>query len=112
MSNAFSPSNGSGQETEIDPEQLRHHLEIVSSKYQKNYMDRRKNHLNPDPIEELQNAIEEVNERQREIHGIIGIAHNLMDKNEVITSKFHKYNEQIDWFESQIQRKDQEVQLL
>ena len=56
-------------------------------------MDRRKDNLCHDPIEELQNAIEEVNERQREIHGIIGIANNLMDKNESITEKFIKYNE-------------------
>lgn len=63
MDNAFSPNNGSGNETEVDTEKLRHFLEAVGSKYKKNYMDRRKNHLNPDPIEELQNAIEEVNER-------------------------------------------------
>ena len=93
MSNAFLSNKGNGQETEIDTEQLRHYLEMVSSKYTKNYMDRRKDNLCHDPIEELQNAIEEVNERQREIHGIIGIANNLMDKNDDITAKFNKYNE-------------------
>ena len=56
-----------GKDAEIDPEQLSHYLDAIKNKYVRSYMERRKNHLLPDPIEELQNAIEEISEREREI---------------------------------------------
>lgn len=101
-----------GKDAEIDPEQLKHYFDVIKNKYVKTYMDRRKDHLLPDPVEELQVAIEEISEREREIHGILNISSILMDKNQDYVDMFVKLNDQRDFYEQQLMKREQEAEIL
>ena len=50
-------------------------------------MHRRNEELNPDPIEELTNAIEELNTLEHELKAVSGIANGLIEQNKSLSLK-------------------------
>ena len=61
MTEKIYETSGLHENDSIDIDNLKNALDVITYKLRQTYVQRRRNLLNPDPIEELTNAIEELN---------------------------------------------------
>ena len=81
MTEKIYETSGLHENDSIDIDNLKNALDVITYKLRQTYVQRRRNLLNPDPIEELTNAIEELNSWEHEWKAAAGIANILIEQN-------------------------------
>lgn len=104
--------NSPAKSHEVDSQKLRNVLDTISSQLKVPYMERRYRHNahKNNPLEELQDAINDICEKERELTAAVGIAKMLLDNNDNLQSKSNKLKEQVGYFSEENRLLREEIQ--
>jgi len=98
------------EDLELNTEQLSGMLESIAAQLSQSYLERKSKEHKEDPLQELQDAIQEITDREKELNAAVGIAKLLLENNQSLKNQQQNYTHRLESAQNENHRLQKQIQ--